>query len=239
MSLGPLPQTRPCPQSTDRRVLTNLPGPVETIVGVFGHDVLQWVCAMRTAARRPTADQVHAHATYLLQELSASPDAQALPMQFVDDATFAIAALIDEVAMSLPDLRGLWSQQPLQAIRWMTNNAGVEVFERLARSRETPKKIMATYAVVLGLGFQGRFALPGANRYELAQLRSRLARELGVDPDRDWTSGVLRPLRPGDSSAMLPKEPFHKTITFARIVGISVLVLGLTAFVLVLVSGLR
>lgn len=212
---------------------------METVVGVFGRDVLLWAIGLRVAARRPPAEHVHQQALFLLNELTSSAEGQALPMQLADDAAFTIAALIDEVGMSLPDLRGVWSQRPLQATRWMTNNAGVEVFERLSRARGGPKSVLATYAVVLGLGFQGRYGLPGANRYELQQLRAGLARELGVDPDRDWTSGVLRPIRPGDAAAVLPKEPFHKTLGFFRAIGISSLVLGLLAFVLVLMSGLR
>lgn len=212
---------------------------METIVGVFGRDVLLWACALRVAVRRPPAEHVHQQALFLLNELAASAEGQALPVQLADDAAFTVAALIDEVAMGLPDLRAFWSQRPLQATRWMTNNAGVEVFERLSRARGGPKSVLATYAVVLGLGFQGRYGLPGANRYELQQLRAGLARELGVDPDRDWTSGVLRPIRPGDAAAVLPKEPFHKTLPFFRLIGIGAATLGLLAFVLVLMSGLR
>ena len=88
---------------------------------------------------------------------------------------FAIAALLDEVAMSLPDLRPLWANHPLQATRWMTNNAGVELFQRLERVRKGPRTVFATYVTVLGLGFQGRFGLPGADRYALAQLRRELS----------------------------------------------------------------
>ena len=81
-------------------------------------------------------------------------------MQSVDDGLFAICALIDELAMALPDLRPLWSQAMLQATRFNTTSAGVELFQRLSRVRQGPPSVIATYTTVLGLGFTGSYALP-------------------------------------------------------------------------------
>src|SRR5262249_15624919 len=97
--------------------------------------MLLWMCCLRQSPRRPPADHVHRQANLLLDELKASQAAQALPVQSVDDGMFAIAAILDEWAMNLPDLRPLWSNHPLQATRWLTNNAGVEFFQRLERVR--------------------------------------------------------------------------------------------------------
>ena len=74
----------------------------------------------------------------------------------------------------------------------MTNNAGVELFQRLERVRQGPKSVLATYVAVLGMGFHGPLRLPGVDRYALVQLRRELSISIGVDTDRDWTSGVLR-----------------------------------------------
>src|SRR6185436_3701515 len=101
------------------------------MIGVFGEEVLLWLCMLRQSPRRPPADHVHRQANFLLDELKQSKVAMELPVVSVDDGMFAIAALIDEVAMTLPDLRPVWAAAPLQATRWMTNNAGVEVFDRL------------------------------------------------------------------------------------------------------------
>jgi type VI secretion system protein ImpK len=139
---------------------------------------------------------------------------------------FAIAALLDEVAMGLQDLRPLWAQHPLQATRWMTHNAGVEVFERLARVREGPEAVVATYAVVLGIGFLGRFGLPGQNPYGVVQIRRELALKLRVDPDRDWMGGSLRPVRAEEAEAVAPKLPWYRSIALGRIVAILVLLAG-------------
>ena len=137
---------------------------------MFGEEVLLWMCALRQSTTRPPPDHVHRQANFLLDEVRASKLAEELPSQSVDDGLFAVAALFDEMAMALPNLRQLWASRPLQATRWTTNNAGVEFFERLERVRQGPKCVLATYVVVLGLGFLGRFGLPGAERYSLAQL---------------------------------------------------------------------
>lgn len=204
---------------------------MEQSIGVFGEEMLLWMCMLRQAARRPAAEHVHRQANFLLDELKASPLAQSLPVQSVDDGMFAIAVLLDEVAMSLPDLRPLWAQSPLQATRWMTNNGGVELFARLdQRVRQGPKSILATYAVVLGIGFQGRFGLPGADRYALAQLRRQISIGIGVDPDRDWKAGVLKPVRAdAGPSSLLPKDPWYKRVAFGRVLMILLLLGSLGA----------
>lgn len=208
---------------------------METSIGLFGEDMLLWICLLRQSPRRPPPDHVHRQANFLLDEIKASRAAQELPVVSVDDGMFAIAALLDEIAMSLPDLRPFWSQHPLQATRWMTNNAGVEIFERLNRVRQGPKTILATYVAVLGAGFQGRFGLPGADRYALAQLRRQLSIEMGVDPDRDWKGGVLKPVRAdAGPSSLLPKEPWYKALWLGRTLSIVLLIGALGTLALLL-----
>jgi type VI secretion system protein ImpK len=190
---------------------------VEQSIGVFGEDVILWACVLRQASRRPGAAAVLQQANYLLNELKASRAAQELPVQAADDAMFAITALIDEIAMGLSDLRPVWAASPLQATRWMTNNAGAEVFDRLERSRRGPRPVVAAFAAVLGVGYHGRFGLPGADRYALMQLRRQLAHDLGVDPERDWKGGVLRPTRADQGpSALAPKEEWWRSLAFGR-----------------------
>lgn len=182
---------------------------------------------LRQSPVRPPPEHVHKQANFLFDELKASAQAQSLPVVSADDGMFAIAALLDEVAMSLPDLRPLWHSSPLQATRWMTNNAGVEVFERLDRVRAGPKTVLATYAAVLGCGFMGKFGLPGQDQYVLGQMRERMVLELGVDPDRDFDGGALRTLRyDALPSELLPKEPWYKSIWLGRTLAILILLAG-------------
>ena len=110
----------------------------------------------------------------MLDELKMSKEAQALPVQIADHGLFAIVALIDEVAMAFPDLRALWGQRPLQSARYMTNNAGVEFYDRLRQVREGAPNVLATFMVVLGIGFLGKYGLPGTNRYELGPFWNEL-----------------------------------------------------------------
>jgi type VI secretion system protein ImpK len=206
---------------------------VEQSIGVFGQDLLLWACLLRQLQQRPQAQLLHQHANNMLEELGRSPEAHALPIQSVEDGSFAIAALIDEIAMSFPDMRPFWSQYLLQAQRFNTNSAGVELFERLHRVRQGPKSVLATYAAVLGVGFQGCYGLPGADRYALSQLRRDLSEQLGVDPDRDWNSGVLKAIRKEDVENLeLFKVPWYKSVWFGRSMGIFLLVTAIAMFLI-------
>jgi type VI secretion system protein ImpK len=213
---------------------------VEQTIGVFGEEMLLWLCVLRQSPQRPPPEHVHRQANLLLDELKGSKIAMGLPVESVDDGMFAIAALVDEIAMNLADLRPLWASHPLQATRWMTNNAGVELFQRLERVRNpaAPKSVFATYVTVLGLGFQGRFALPGADRYALAQLRRELHIQMGVDTDRDWAGGVLKPSRKDEAERVAPREAWWRSIWVGRVVALLVLLSALGALTVVLVGYL-
>jgi len=210
---------------------------VEQSIGVFGENVLLWTCLLVQTPQRPQADVVHGQAVHLLNELKRSPEALQLPVQSVEDGMFAIAALIDEFAMALPDLRPYWSQVPLQASFFTTNSAGVEVYQRLERVRQGPKAVLATYTAVLGIGFCGCYGLPGADRYALAQLRRDLSTELGVDPDRDWTGGVLAPIRVQEVERLeLFKEPWWRKLWTGRALAILFAIGGAVALAII-ISG--
>jgi type VI secretion system protein ImpK len=211
---------------------------VEKSVGVFGEELLLWVCLLLQSPRRPPADHVFRQANLLLDELKMSKEAQALPVQFVDDGLFAIAALIDEAAMNFPDLRQLWGARPLQSARWMTNNAGTEFYDRLRNVREGPASVLATFMVVLGIGFLGKYGLPGANRYELVQFRHELSVRLGVDPDRDRQGGVLKQIRADQQpSKLVSRDPWYKTLWFGRGLALALLTSSLLGLVLVLAAS--
>jgi type VI secretion system protein ImpK len=196
-------------------------------IGVFGEEVILWVCMLRQSPRRPPPDHVFRQVNILLDELRMSQAAQLLPVVSAEDGMFGIAALVDEVAMALPDLRPWWSQSMLQARRFNTNNAGVEFFSRLDRVRQGPKSVLATYVAVLGCGFLGQYGLPGRDPYMLNQLRAQIARELGVDADRDLMLGALRPYRYDQLPAeFLPKESPLKSIWMGRFLATLLLLTG-------------
>jgi type VI secretion system protein ImpK len=214
---------------------------VEQTIGVFGEEMLLWLCVLRQSPRRPPPEHVHRQANLLLDELKNGKIAMGLPVESVDDGMFAIAALLDEIAMALPDLRPLWANHPLQATRWMTNNAGVELFQRLDRVRnpQAPKNVFATYVTVLGLGFQGKYGLPGADRYALAQLRRELHIQMGIDTDRDWAGGVLKASRPEEASSVAPKEAWYRSVWVGRALAVLFVLSALATLSLVLARNLN
>jgi len=222
------------------RASRKLAGNVEQTIGVFGEEMLLWMCVLRHSPQRPPADHVHRQANFMLDELKASKAATAIPVQSAEDGAFAIAAIFDEWAMSLPDLRQVWSSHPLQATRWMTNNAGVEVFTRLERVRQGPRTVLATYVTVLGLGFLGRYGLPGVSRDQLFLVRRELGLQLGVDADRDWKGGALQQSRPDQGPApFVPKDPWFRSLLFGRGLAIFTLVAGFAVLAGVLVANLK
>ena len=92
--------------------------------------------------------------------------------------------------------------------------------------------------VTLGIGFLGKYGLPGSNRYELVKFRHELSVRLGVDPDRDRSGGVLRQVRSdAGPSKLVSREPWFKSLWFGRAIALSVAALGLLSLVLVLVSN--
>lgn len=210
---------------------------VERAVGVFGEELLLWACLLLQSPRRPPPDHVFRQASLLLDELKASKAAQALPVQSADDGLFAVAALIDEIGMAFPDLRQLWGIKPIQSVRWMTNNAGVEFYDRLRRSREGAPNVLAAFMVVLGIGFLGKYGLPGANKYELLQYRKELSVRLGVDPDRDRQGGVLKQVRPdAGPSKLIARVDWYKSLWFGRALALFFLVSGLISLLIVLLA---
>jgi type VI secretion system protein ImpK len=210
---------------------------VERSIGVYGEEVLLWICAVRQSPRRPPAEHLLRQANNLLNDLKSAKATDELPVVSADDGQFAIAALIDEIAMSLPDLRPVWSQYALQATRWYTNNAGVEFYQRLERVKEGPKSVLATYYVVLGLGFLGRFGLPGAIQYGATQARTEIGRILGVDPDRDWYAGALRPVREAAINPISVQGPWWRSLWMGRGLAIALLIGAVITLLIMLLSG--
>ncbi len=124
----------------------------------------------------------------------------------------AQCALLDEIA-----LRHLgehdkveWAARPLQVSRFNKHDAGEFVFERLnARMHEAPPNVdlLECYAMMLGLGFMGRYALEGSAKRDalIARLTAQIA--------------PLRPARqPGvlvDRQAPRPGDWFHRVLPWA------------------------
>jgi len=210
---------------------------VERSIGVYGEELLLWICAVRQSPRRPPAEHLLQQANNMMNDLKSSKATDELPVVSADDGQFALAAVIDEIAMSLPDLRPLWSQYSLQATRWYTTNAGVEFYQRLERVKEGPRNVLATYYVVLGLGFMGRFGLPGQVQYGATQTRIDVARILGVDPDRDWQAGALRPVREEAVTPIALQTPWYRSVWMGRGIALLMLLFGVAFLLTAVLRG--
>jgi type VI secretion system protein ImpK len=88
------------------------------------------------------------------------------PEDVVKDAAYAQCALLDEAALShlTSADRDAWERQPLQVVEFGTHDAGevlIAHMQRRVREPQPVRPVLAVFLAVLGLGFQGRFALEG------------------------------------------------------------------------------
>ena len=81
----------------------------------------------------------------------------------VDDAAYALVALLDETVMSTPgDCRNFWVINPLQLELFGDNLAGEGFFRRLDKlmtETEKTNDILEIYYLCLSLGFEGKYKL--------------------------------------------------------------------------------
>ncbi|AZG14758.1 DotU/TssL family secretion system protein [Cupriavidus pauculus] len=107
------------------------------------------------------------HVNRLREELTAAGH----PPPVVQDAIYAQCALFDEVALRNLDEphRSAWEREPLQVKEFQSHNAGEELIARMERRLTEPESVvplLMVFHTVLGLGFQGKFALEGAGARE-------------------------------------------------------------------------
>jgi type VI secretion system protein ImpK len=81
----------------------------------------------------------------------------------VDEAVYAIVALIDETVLSVPGAcRDYWFDRPLQLDLFGDNIAGEEFYIKLQKilaQAEKKKDVLEIYYLCLSLGFEGKFKI--------------------------------------------------------------------------------
>jgi type VI secretion system protein ImpK len=105
---------------------------------------------------------------------------QGMPQRDGDDIAYALAALIDEIAMGKAEpLAGYWMARPLQLQYFNENLAGEGFFLRLEELRRDSRRIdvLRVYYQCLLLGFQGKFSMRGGE-LELMRMVDQLRTEL-------------------------------------------------------------
>jgi len=142
----------------------------------------------------------------------------------IAEAEYAIVALVDELlarARSWPG-QGEWRARPLQLVRFNENTAGENFYRRLGVLEGQPHRahVLQVYFVCLAVGFQGRYAMFGADGLAQAydRIGARVAQALGPD--------VISPRgEPRDRRSLLRAEA-----PLVRL-GVGAFVLALVAFV--------
>lgn len=104
------------------------------------------------------------------------------PTDVVEDAAYAQCALLDEVALGRLQGadRDAWEREHLQVQRFQSHNAGEALIVRIERRLAEPQPVLPLLAVfhaVLGLGFQGRYALEGASANDIGPAGTRRWRD--------------------------------------------------------------
>ncbi|MCX5540632.1 DotU family type IV/VI secretion system protein [Paraburkholderia sp. CNPSo 3076] len=115
------------------------------------------------------AEQFRNDCRKLIQKFSDALTQYGNPEDVKREVLLAQCGLIDETALRhLPESsRAAWALNPFQVERFKVHDAGEFVISRIeARLREaTPNAdLLEGYAAILGMGFQGRYALDGENR---------------------------------------------------------------------------
>lgn len=136
---------------------------VDLCAGVFAFVIeLQSGPAESKTAEPPRYDTMSARAKELLAGLDAAGRDHAFGKDTVDQAKYALVAMIDEVVLaSRWAMREEWMRRPLAAELFSEFNAGEEFFRRIEQlgrgGRFDPHTIaiMEVYATCLALGFRG------------------------------------------------------------------------------------
>ena len=165
-----------------------------------------------------------------LAEVASTAARRGYSAEDVQEGKFAVVAFLDEAILAAPDSSGgYWVGKSLAEEIFDQRNAGEVFFKRLEalrtnRDSEQLAEVLEVYYLCLLLGYEGKFA--GGSRGELLQLmanlRDRIERILGVEPD-------FSPDR------ILPLEAAPVAVAAADPLSLQLRVFALAAFLLAVV----
>ena len=126
-----------------------------------------------------------------------------IPADSIQEAKYALVALIDETVLSVPGIcRDYWFTRPLQLDLFGDNIAGEEFYNKLQKMQlETEKKkdVLEIYYICLSLGFEGRYKLFNAEERvtimdELGRKirRTRIRSSSGISPHGARSDSIRR-----------------------------------------------
>lgn len=134
--------------------------------------------------------------------------ARGVPLARADAAAWAVAALLDDLALNTPwGGASAWPRQPLVSTLYGDVDAGTRFFERLEELERHPGRepeMLQLYVFCLELGFRGKYRVPGrAGASSLAAVRSAAARLLR---DPEAATAPLSPNWQGVVAADAPRR---------------------------------
>ncbi|MBR8031483.1 DotU family type IV/VI secretion system protein [Burkholderia vietnamiensis] len=143
-----------------------------------------------------------------IDQLRSDLGLRGLPDHGINDAVYALCALLDEAALKhlTGEARESWEKRPLQEERFSRNDAGEELVRRIEDrllEPRSPRVLLAIFAAVLSLGFTGRFAMDGstARAALIRTLDERLGRTTAAEDNHAAPASIVvnrtnaRPLR--------------------------------------------
>jgi len=149
-----------------------------------------------------------------------------IPERDAQDASYALVALMDEVALAAPEpLRAYWMTSPLQFHYFGESAAGEGFFTRLDSLLLDGRRpgVLGVYQLCLCFGFRGKYAFPGGD-LELLRLGESMRNQLPGDHEMP---GTLSP------AGEAPDEPLvrgaHRNLLLW--VSLAILALALAVFV--------
>lgn len=146
------------------------------------------------------------HCMSVLDQLGSDLLRQGASSVEVEQAVYAASCLLDEAALQKLEgaVRTQWQAAPLQVSRFGNLQGGELVYEQIAAELSKPAPsiyLLACWQLVLGLGFQGRYALKDtAQRH---QLMMRLDERLGPPAMPPAPAGGKRMLHWRSFSALM------------------------------------
>ncbi|BCH33433.1 membrane protein [Mesorhizobium sp. L-8-10] len=185
-------------------------------------------------------DNPEALRTRLLDELVKARDAVVAggsPLARADAAAWAVAALLDDLALNTPwGGASAWPRQPLVVMLRGDVDAGEQFFARLEQLERHPNRdrdLLELQYQCLALGFRGKYRVPGrAGDRSLAAVRAAAARFLR-DPD-----GEEAPLSPHWQGVLAADEPSRFAIPiWVMAAAAAVLAVAIHVFLSMQLSG--